>query len=171
MASRLLNQTEIDFARQVFLDQLPYDKIHLASYYLPNNDGVPVTLASVSSLIPIRSLRHYTIYFGPTVFRDGATTPETRNTLIHELTHVWQGHHSLFAWEYMVASMLAQGHAILTEGDRNRAYDFEPGKEWSSYNVEQQANIVENWFRDGMSTSADDKLYPYIVKHIRAGQN
>jgi hypothetical protein len=169
MASRLLNQSETDLARQVFEDQLPYNKIHLASYYLPNNDGVPVTLASVSSLVPVRSLRSYTIYFGPIVFKDGADVPGTRNTLIHELTHVWQGHHSLFAWEYMVDSLLAQGHAILTEGDRNRAYDYKPGKPWDDYNVEQQANIVEDWFRNGMR--ADDELFVYITDHIRAGRN
>ncbi len=169
MPSRLLKESEIEFARQVFEDQLPYSKVHIASYYLPGNDGVPVTLASVSSLVPVRSLRSYTIYFGPKVFSEGADVPGTRNTLIHELTHVWQGHHSMFAWEYMVGSLLAQGHAILTEGDRNKAYDFTPGKEWSDYNVEQQANIVEDWFRNGMR--ADDDLFVYIRDHIRAGRN
>jgi hypothetical protein len=154
MASRLMNQAEIELARQVFQDQLPYSKIHFAGYYLPNNEGVPTTLASVSSLVPIRSLRSYTIYFGPTVFSDGADVPGTRNTLIHELTHVWQGHHSQFAWEYIINSLIAQGHAILKEGD---------------YNVEQQASIVEDWFRNGMRP--DDELFTYINDHIRAGRN
>ena len=54
MASRLLKKSEIEFARQVFKDQLPYSKVHLANYYLPGNQGVPVTLASVSSIIPGR---------------------------------------------------------------------------------------------------------------------
>lgn len=169
MSSRLLNEAEIALARQVFENQLPYDKVHIASYYLPNNDGVPVTVASVSSLIPKRSLRSYTIYFGRDVFENGADQPRTRDTLIHELTHVWQGHHSLFAWEYMIESMIAQGHAILTQGNRNRAYDYEPGKPWDDYNVEQQANIVEDWFINGMRT--DDRLFPYIANHIRAGRN
>ncbi|HEV7858121.1 MAG TPA: hypothetical protein VGO91_05785 [Pyrinomonadaceae bacterium] len=169
MASRLINQSEITLAQQVFRDQLPYDKIHFASYYLPNNEGVPTTLASVSSLVPIRSLRSYTIYFGPTVFSDGADVPGTRNTLIHELTHVWQGHHSQFAWEYMINSLLAQGHAILKDGNRNRAYDYAPGKPWGDYNVEQQASIVEDWFRNGMRQ--DDELFAYITDHIRAGRN
>jgi hypothetical protein len=169
MASRLINQSEIALARQVFLDQLPYDKIHFASYYLPNNEGVPTTLASVSSLVPLRSLRSYTIYFGPKVFSDGADVPGTRNTLIHELTHVWQGHHSQFAWEYMINSLVAQGHAILTEGNRNRAYDYKPGEPWDDYNVEQQASIVEDWFRNGMRQ--DDELFAYITNHIRAGRN
>lgn len=169
MASRLINQAEIDLARQVFEDRLPYNKIHLASYYLPNNEGVPVTLASVSSLLSARSKRSYTIYFGPDVFSDGADTPDSRVTFIHELTHVWQGHHRRFAWEYMVESMFAQGHAIITRGSRSRAYDYKPGEPWDSYNVEQQAHIVQDWFGNGMLT--DDELFPYIANHIRTGRN
>jgi hypothetical protein len=171
VSSRLINEAEIAMARLVFQDQLPYHKIHLASYYLPNNDGVPVTLASVLSLIPVHSLRSYTIYFGPRVFKDGADAPGTRNTFIHELTHVWQGHHSLFGWEYMVKSMLSQGHAILTTGDRDNAYSYKPGKPWDDYNVEQQASIVADWFRDGMRGEAEDDRFIYIVNNIRAGRN
>ena len=169
MASRLLKKSEIEFARQVFEDQLPYNKVHLASYYLPGNDGVPVTLASVSSIIPVASLRNYTIYFGPEVFKDGADRPGIRDTFIHELTHVWQGFHSSFGWEYMVNSMIAQGHALLTEGDRDRAYDYKPGKPWKKYNVEQQALLVQQWFKDGMRE--DDERFTYIAKHIRKGKN
>lgn len=169
MASRLLKQSEMDLARQVFEDQLPYNKVHLASYYLPGNRGVPVTLASVSSLIPVRSMRNYTIYFGPEVFDGGADQPRFADTLIHELTHVWQGYHGGLGWEYMVESMIAQGHAVITQGDRNRAYDYEPGAAWRSYNVEQQARLVQDWFRRGMKT--DDERYIYIAEHIRAGRN
>ncbi|MFL6334151.1 MAG: hypothetical protein ACJ754_12630 [Pyrinomonadaceae bacterium] len=168
MASRILKESEIEFARQVFEEQLPYGNIHLASYFLPGNQGVPVTLASVSSLIPVRSMRHYTIYFGPEVFEQGADRPATASTFIHELTHVWQGFHGGLGWEYMVESMIAQGHAILTQGDRNRAYDYKPGKPWKKYNVEQQALLVQDWFRNGMSEA--DERYRYIAKNIRAGQ-
>lgn len=169
MASRPLKQSEIEFARQVFEDKLPYGKVHIASYYLPGNDGVPVTLASVSSIIPVSSLRHYTIYFGPEVFEKGADRPGVRDTFIHELTHVWQGYHSGLGWEYMVQSMIAQGHAVLTQGDRNRAYDYKPGRPWDSYNVEQQALLVQHWFSNGMRP--DDERYTYIANNIRAGQN
>jgi hypothetical protein len=169
MPSRLLKLSETDLARQVFRDRVPYDRVHLASYYLPGNQGVAVTLASVSSLIPVRSMRSYTIYFGPDVFREGADQPGVRNTFIHEMTHVWQGHHSLFAWEYMVDSMISQGHAVITKGDRNEAYNYELGKPWDEYNVEQQAVIVEHWFRDGMKT--DEGRYTYIENNIRAGRN
>ena len=94
MASRLLNKSEIEFARQVFEDQVPYGKVHIASYYLPGNQGVSVTLASVSSIIPVSALRNYTIYFGPEVFGSGADRAGIRDTFIHEMTHVWQGFHS-----------------------------------------------------------------------------
>ncbi len=169
MASRLLKKSEIEFARQVFEDQLPYGKIHLASYYLPGNDGVPVTLASVSSIIPVSTLRNYIIYFGPEVFNDGADRAGVGDTFIHELTHVWQGFHSSLGWEYMVNSMIAQGHAILTQGDRNHAYDYKPGKVWKEYNVEQQALLVQDWFKNGMKE--DDERFTYIAKHIRKGRN
>ena len=169
MASRPLKKSEVEFARQVFGDQLPYKKVHIASYYLPGNDGVPVTLASVSSIVPVAALRHYTIYFGPEVFKEGADRPGVRDTFIHELTHVWQGYHSSLGWEYMVNSMIAQGHAILTQGDRNRAYDYKPGKAWDDYNVEQQALLVQDWYRGSMSEA--DERYTYIASHIRAGKN
>ena len=169
MASRPLKKSEVEFARQVFEDQLPYKKVHIASYYLPGNDGVPVTMASASSIIPVITMRHYTIYFGPEVFKEGADRPGIRDTFIHELTHVWQGYHSSLGWEYMVNSMIAQGHAILTQGDRNRAYDYKPGKAWDDYNVEQQALLVQDWYRNGMRE--DDERYTYIANHIRAGKN
>ena len=170
MPSRLLRKSEIEMAREVFREQLPYDKVHIASYYLPGNQGVPVTIASASSLLPfLSSGRHYTIYFGKDVFDNGADQPGIRDTFIHELTHVWQGHHSRFGWEYMVESMISQGHAIITKHDRNAAYNYKAGAPWDSYNVEQQAYMVQNWYRGGMKT--DDDLYPYIERNIRAGRN
>ncbi|MET0625546.1 MAG: hypothetical protein ABW250_21605 [Pyrinomonadaceae bacterium] len=169
MASRLLKQSEVEFARQVFEDRLPYGKVHIASYYLPGNRNVPVTLASVSSLIPVSTMRHYTIYFGAEVFRNGADHPRVRAAFVHELTHVWQGYHSGLGWEYMVQSVIAQGHAILIKGDRRRAYEYYPGAPWRTYNVEQQALLVQDWYSRGMRR--DDVRYPYVANHIRAGRN
>lgn len=169
MQTRLLNRAEEALARQVFENELPYNKVRIADYYLPGNTGVAVTLAAGAGVFGfLRSLTRYTIYFGPKAFADGADAPDFRNTLIHELTHVWQGHHSKFYWSYMLESMFAQGKAIIDHGNRNRAYDYEAGGVWSDYNVEQQANIVEDWFRDGMD--ANDPRFTYITGHIRAGK-
>ena len=169
LVKRPLNEDEVVLARQVFADQLPYDKIYIANFFLPGNERecVPVTVASGTAFIPIKSLTEYTIYFGPEVFRDGAHTARTRNTFIHELTHVWQGYHSTFSWAYMVNSMLSQGRALVVHRDRNRAYEFKAGRRWGSYNVEQQASMVEKWFEEGMRP--EHELYTYIAENIRAG--
>lgn len=167
MATRLLRESEMEFARQVFEDRLPYDRVYLSSNFFPFNRGTAVTVASASSLIPVRTLRGYTIFFGPEPFEKGADGPGLGHTFIHELTHVWQGFHGTFGWEYMAQSMLAQGYAVLTRGSRHRAYDYELGAPWRSYNVEQQAFLVEHWFLDGMKP---DERYPYIANHIRAGR-
>ncbi len=171
MATRPLRESEIELARQVFEDKLPYGKVYLADRYFPFNEKTrtAVTAASLATFLPVRTLRSYTIFVGPDVYRDGADGPGFRDTFIHELTHVWQGYHRKHSWEYMVESMLAQGHAIITSGDRNEAYDYVPGEPWDSYNVEQQAHMVQDWFAGGMSE--EDVLFPYIENHIRRGRN
>jgi hypothetical protein len=87
------------------------------------------------------------------------------DTFIHELTHVWQGHHAWASGMYQLQSVVAQAKAILRTGSRNNAYVYALGAEWDSYNVEQQAAIVEDWFKDGMSS--ESPLFPYIRDHIR----
>lgn len=168
MATRQLRESEVEFARQVFEDRLPYDRVYLSSRYLPGNQGTAVTVASASSFIFVRGLRSYTIFFGPDAFEKGADSPGFGHTFIHELTHVWQGFHGALGWEYMAQSLLAQGYAILVHGSRLRAYDYKPGAPWGSYNVEQQALIVVHWFLNGMKP--EDQRYPYIAEHIRAGR-
>ncbi len=169
LRSRPLNREEEELARRVFRDKLPYNQISIANFYLPRNEGIPVTVASGTAVIPIKSLTDYTIYFGPEVFDDGAHLRCT-HTFIHELTHVWQGYYARFSWQYMVNSIFNQGLAVIRHGDRNRAYRYDPENllPWESYNVEQQANIVEDWFIGGMLES--DSRYVYIVDNIRAGR-
>jgi hypothetical protein len=171
MARRPLKKSEVALARQVFEDKLPYGRVYLSSRYFPFNERseTVVTAASLSTFVPARSMRSYTIYAGPNVFAGGADRPHFRGTFIHELTHVWQGYHGLLGWVYMARSLLAQGYAVLAERDRRRAYSYELGRPWESYNVEQQASIVEHWFVGGMKTEGDER-YSYIAEHIRAAR-
>ena len=169
MATRLLKESEVAFARRVFEDKLPYDRVYLSDSFFPFNEGTAVTVASVSSFVLVRTLRSYTIFFGPRPFREGADGPEFGHTFVHELTHVWQGYQGVLGWAYMAQSLLSQGYAVLAHGDRNKAYLYEPGAPWRSYNVEQQAYLVEDWFKRGMSET--DERYTYIVNHIRTGRN
>ncbi len=141
MGQRLLNDKEKAVAYSVFGPTLPYDTIHLSSGLGAGNR--PFTIPD-----PLR-WGHYMIYIGPQV---------TWNTLIHELTHVWQGYSSELAWGYTLNSLFSQ----MVCG--KKAYDYELGDPWASYNVEQQASIVEHWFVRGRSTS--DKAFHYIQDNL-----
>ena len=187
-----LSLEEERLARSVFGDRLPYGRIWIGKSYLKGANA-PVTIATS----PRKGAAEYVICWGdPGVYADGAEHVEhTRATLIHELTHVWQGHHGFSAMSYMLASVVAQvSHGVkdIIKKRRYRTWDIhraqtylyrmsDIGKPWSHFNVEQQARIVEDWCRatgytnsagtfiDGGQMSADDRRYPYIVHNIRAG--
>lgn len=111
----------------------------------------------------------YTVNVGVNCFvsfeRDDCRGGDGLDLLVHELAHVWQGQHGV---PFMSNSLFHQGKAVIEGGDRDRAYGFEPGAQWRSYNAEQQASIVEAWYRDGRKTT--HVLYPYIRDNVRNGQ-
>ncbi len=105
-------------------------------------------------------------------------------TLIHELTHVWQGEHSNWSWAYVFHSGWSQmryGDDAYEYYDRKKTFlDYtheeqrQQLKDWDEYNPEQQAYLVEWWFRDGMIDTADypdaeweDLRFYFIKKYIR----
>jgi Putative peptidoglycan binding domain len=176
MEYRYLKQGEKVIGESVFKTSVAYDSVFIADYFLPGN-VVPVTVQHpITTRMPITGIPiitgfYFVIYWGPIFYRSDTSVAEP-NTLIHELTHVWQGQHG-FPFAYMVKSMLAQGKAIAQHWDREKAYTYDKTgyKNWRDYNVEQQGNIIEDWFnpKEGKQ-SASDPRYPYIEKVIRAGK-
>jgi hypothetical protein len=181
MNYRSLTQAEKVIGESVFKTSIKYDAVFIADYFLPGND-VPVTVQHPRTTAlpiigtPIVTGFYFVIYWGSDVYRVGADSGRDiygnnlPNTLIHELVHVWQGQHGI-PFGYMVKSMLAQGKAIAQHWDRGEAYNYDKTnyKNWRDYNVEQQGNIIEDWFnsKEGKQ-SASDSRYPYIEKVIRA---
>ena len=105
----------------------------------------------------------YTINVGGVYSSLASSAPRL---LIHEIAHVWQGQHGV---PFMSNSAVHQTlSAIANGGDVGGAYSFRPGTQWSTYNVEQQASIIEDWFGTGMSKGSN--LYPYIRDNVRTGQ-
>lgn len=84
-----------------------------------------------------------------------------QNLLVHETTHVWQGKNSNLSLTYVFSSCISQ--CIRGTG----AYNYTAGSSWSSYNVEQQASIVEDWFASGEPESGS--LWGYVRDHVRTG--
>jgi len=155
---RLITTREADQARKVFRDTVPYGRV-----YLSNGLGAeqrPYTIPH-----PVK-LGFYVIHIGPNGFADalGGTNREIEFTFIHELAHVWQGHNNIFPLSYVCNSLWHQA----TEG--NSAYSYAPGNAWSSYNVEQQAQIVMHWWKQGGRESNRDPRWRYIRDNIRGLQ-
>jgi len=172
---RKLSPYEIKIAKSVFEDTVNYNWILLSDgagmdgreFTLPI-PGVPPLLGTIAT--PQGGLpRAFIINVG-----DGyadMSLRKNRPTLIHELTHAWQGMRSALEWAVQVDSVVEQ----LKHGDH--AYDYDPRhlKDWDQYHVEQQAKIVEDWYveasvyhpHDDDIDGEDDPRYYFIVVNIR----
>lgn len=107
----------------------------------------------------------YLMNIGPTHYANMAASHPA--LLVHETAHVWQGRNSAFALTYALESALHQCAGILSTSDRGAAYAYTAGAAWSSYNPEQQAKIVEDWYKAGEPTSGS--LWPYVRDYVRRG--
>jgi hypothetical protein len=162
MSSRGLEGWEKTMASFVFGTTIPYDKVHISGG--SGAGGRPFTVPDVSKP------GHFIIYLGSQWFwrqimnkekvLSVEQSPTYKATLIHELSHVWQGHNSRFAWGYTLNSVWWQAH----KGGGAYRYTDWKWKNWKDYNVEQQAQIVEDWFHNGASDT--DPRYRYIRDHI-----
>jgi hypothetical protein len=158
MPVRALTRDEIRLARRVFGDSLLYTRVQISS--LLGAGGAPFTVA-----VPIGGVAFFVINMGSDGYTSAISPTSLQPTFIHELTHAWQGQHSSNPFGFMVNSLLHQGMSLWRTGNRAGAYRYEVGRAWDSYNVEQQASLVEDWFFNGMQTT--DPRYTYIVSNIR----
>lgn len=156
MGLRKLNNHEIGLSRQVFLNTVPYGAVNVAGDL--GFQGRPYTLNQMG----LEGDDTYVIHAGPDGFAAMHLSSYWRKTLVHELTHVWQSRNSAWPAAYIFKSMACQ----IAEGDD--AYNYTPGQEWDSYGVEQQAHIVEDWFKGGQQTNSS--LYRYIRDNVRNGK-
>jgi hypothetical protein len=102
------------------------------------------------------------------IFGSGAARGET---FVHELAHAWQvAHHS------PELVLLAGGVACrLRELVGVDPYVYSPGRAFGEYTLEQQAQIVSDWFgrhhrRLRSATARRDPRYRYIEGNIRRGR-
>jgi hypothetical protein len=125
-AGRPLLPAEIALARPIFRNTVDYSKVRL----------IPTSVAEFTTVgNNIRVSRDFTI-----------SEPFFAETLIHELTHVWQYQHG--GTSYISVSLAAQIGASLKTPSRNFAYEYQitPDKSFFSFLPEQQGLIVQNYF-------------------------
>ena len=134
--SRPLNGQERAVAAQVFGDTLPVDDVIITNlagvggraFTSPGVDGKTYCNLGLAYRDPLGSSTSY---------------PASGQLLIHELAHAWQIAHTSFLPGLMCSGMVNQAEFIL--GDDVYSYGA-PGPAWSTWNAEQQATIVDQWF-------------------------
>ncbi len=159
---RCLRKEEISLAKRVFGETLPYNKIFLVNHTGTGNR--PFTQAQLAK-------RNYYLHVGPQIFFDatskapwsyseGEVKERRCDVFIHELTHAWQGEHQ--------PTVLKQKSLYHQPPSKNE-YNYALGASWNSYDAEQQAQIVEDWFNPRVGgESTEDSRYRYIVENIRS---
>jgi hypothetical protein len=108
----------------------------------------------------------YFLLVGPDGYAGMERSMERSRWLVHETAHVWHGKASWFALSYLYASVYWQFQGMLSGGDPYRYNWTHP---WSSFNVEQKAQIVEDWFATGQQTTSSDPLWQFIRDCVRKG--
>ena len=157
MPIRGLNRQEYNIADRVFRGTIPYGRVRITSKIGFRN--APYTLVYSGGL---DGEDHWHVNVGKK-FTGLETDADGRALLIHELTHVWQSSHSIWSAAYIFDSAWHQ----ITEG-ATKAYQYASGQPWNSYSVEQQAQIVEDWFAGGQIES--DPNFRYVRDNIRTAE-
>ena len=106
-------------------------------------------LSPTGTAITIRDGNDFSIMVGPTLF-DGDLSTDSRSTLVHEMTHVWQWHHGMLTKAH---ALTAHAHAGIRRkaGYYDDLYDYNIFTDtWEDMGFEGQAQLVEDWFVDGI---------------------
>ncbi len=199
-----LHPEEVALAREVFGETIPYERIFISD---TKSKTQGITLATSPRRSRAKYLLLWSSAYKTNI---AVANEHMRQTFIHELTHVWQSQHTgLTAMSYMTRSAWHQftygvrdiykngffsgtkrmleiiGKNFTNEWGvhRNYAYCFNSsdiGKDFRSFNVEQQALIIESWFAKHPffvneiqyqpgKQSKDDPRFPYVRDCIRPG--
>lgn len=136
ISGRSLTAGEITLAQSMFQDAIAYRlvSIHDEKYVFlqPANSGMTP---------------NGRIYVDGVYSVDYSTeSPQQQAFFIHEMTHVWQHQNKILAIGVIGSAIL---EIIRRLGDYDSAYPYllDSSKDLTDYNLEQQAAIVEDYFR------------------------
>ncbi len=168
---RLMLDWEITDARLVFADTLNYDRIRVhecASWTDVMNQigsrlkGMPPP--TNHNAITIGYHCYFPVNFPETPVPLGDPLSNLMPWLIHELTHAWQYQHS--GWSYLINALMAQARW------GSKVYDFGGaaglaaarggGKQFASFNVEQQGDIARSYYDNKRAGNDVSAWIPFI---------
>jgi len=152
---REIFEVEYDFANsEVFNGTLPpRERIFLTDTI--GGSGRQFTFPRIDTKI--------TVNLGPQIY-ENPLGKENAHILIHELTHAWQLQNTLSEAEYVMNAIKCQlmGDAAYVIPD--------PLPPFAELNMEQQAQLVEDWFMLSSAERLTDPYYRYIEENIRTGR-
>ncbi|MEM7341864.1 MAG: hypothetical protein AAF467_24685 [Actinomycetota bacterium] len=151
--TRLMTDNEWSFVSTLFGGTLPpRSNIHITNVGLfDKTDG-----STRAFVLPLFK-GNYLVNFGSIYHHHADLAAAEPGLFAHEITHVWQ------------SKRRPLKVTIYAEALASSEYDFPLGRQWRTYNLEQQASIVEQWVDEGQSRGSP--LYRYIAANVRAGND
>lgn len=134
--ARVLTSGEIDMARDIFRRSILYHEVRVHDekymFFQPDNSG----------MTPNGEIYVDGIYSSD-YSRESA---QRKAFFIHEMTHVWQYQNGILLVGVRSSAIFEM---IGSLGDYGSIYDYvlDAGNDLTDYNLEQQASIVEDYFR------------------------
>ena len=151
ISGRPLTLKEIALAREIFRASIDYSRVRL----------IPTDILEYRTVgNTIRVPRDFTI-----------ANAYMAQTLIHDLTHVWQYQHG--GTSYISLALSSQITATIRTGSRNSAYDYQLAPQISFFDLlpEQQGLLVENYFSMLRDRNAPQDQRIYQSNHMDASGN
>jgi hypothetical protein len=161
---RPMTPEEILIAQQVFKAELPYANVVLTN--LAGLNGRAFTAPGVDGKTYCNLGENYNATLGP----GNGAYPARGELMIHELTHAWQIAHNSFVPGFVCSGVVNQTNYVM--GDDIYAYG-PAGPGWSTFNLEQQGAIVNQWFGGEQTNNVQmdpaSAYYQYITGNILTG--
>lgn len=149
---RGLTEDEIANVRSMYGDKIDYSKVRVIT-------GGDMTLWG-----KVLTHKEDAVVWGNTIYFPNGDDKKTKYNesrdsgwLVHEMGHVYQ--YQKDGWGYVPKSIWEQ----LTKGEAAYDYDIEPGKDFGKYGIEQQADIIRDYYDDNIPV---DKR-PEVEKMLR----
>jgi hypothetical protein len=172
---RPMNSDEIALANEVFQGTLPIDRIIITDLYRPGQNAKGAVdrefvIPGIDGSILVNMGKNFDHTLEPDIqksVRGGYESPG--EVFIHELTHAWQIHHNTFLPGMLCKALIDSNYVY----DKAKLSEHAP---WSSsFGLEEQASIVNDWYGENrpdlnsFKALNDDRFF-YISQHIRLGR-
>jgi hypothetical protein len=137
---RDLTAGEIAMCKLIFKESIDYKKAKIHNEALFEKQTVPMTPRGEIYYLPED---YYPDYSSPSPLNKKDVEIRVKNTFIHEMAHIWQYQHGM---NVVVRGAAVHACHILEVCRDPYLYTLEEGKDLLKYGLEQQAQIIADYF-------------------------